>query len=92
MKQSIYDPCLLHTDDKISFGVLGIQTDDTLIHWEMTFANSENQQIKEAMLLSKEREQLTQLHAIKFSNDCFFFRAYLTHARQLWVYYYGTTI
>ena len=41
MDQSTYDPCLLHVNDSTSFGVIGLQTDDTLILANSPFADSE---------------------------------------------------
>ena len=59
MNQSIYDPCLLYTGGNSGFGIVGIQTDDTLILCDNTFATNEADELKRARFLSKEREQLT---------------------------------
>ena len=68
MNQSTYDPCLLYTtDNNTGFGIIGIQTDDTLILADTTFVTQEADQLKKAQFLSKEREQLTQSHPVKFN-------------------------
>ena len=60
MMESTYDSCLLYTDgnDK-GFGVVGLQTDDTLILANDIFAAAEEKELKEAKLLAKDREKLT---------------------------------
>lgn len=67
MQQSTYDPCLLYSAKGTGFGVVGLQTDDTIILADATFATNEEIQLKESKLLSKPREQLTQSHALKFN-------------------------
>ena len=55
--QSTYDPCLLHTDNGpengSEFGVVGLQTDDTLILADATFVAKEAAKLKEAWFTSK---------------------------------------
>jgi hypothetical protein len=65
MEQSTYDPCLLYS--KQPFGVVGLQTDDTLIVGDDDFLESEQLKLKEAQFLAKEREQLTFDHDLKFN-------------------------
>jgi hypothetical protein len=71
MNQSTYDPCLLYTTSNTTgntgFGIIGIQTDDTLILADMTFTTQEADKLKKAQFLSKEREQLTQSYLVKFN-------------------------
>jgi hypothetical protein len=73
MNQSTYDPCLLYTPtttptvNHTGFGIIGIQTDDTLILADTTFTTQEADKLKKAQFLSKEREQLTQSHPVKFN-------------------------
>jgi Reverse transcriptase (RNA-dependent DNA polymerase) len=67
MSQSTYDPCLLYTRDTRGFGLVGLQTDDTIILADTTFAATEETKLQKSKLLSKPREQLTQLHALKFN-------------------------
>ena len=46
MTPSTYDPCLLYTDKNTpSFGVIGLQTDDSLILADKIFAEAENTQL-----------------------------------------------
>jgi hypothetical protein len=65
MSQSAYDPCLLYTNN--GFGVVGLQTDDTLLLADEPFAESEEMRLKEARFLAKEREKLTHSTPIKFN-------------------------
>ena len=73
MQQSTYDPCLLHTggsactNGDTGFRVVGLQTDDTLILANKGFATNEAGGIKRAQFSSKEREQLTEAHPLKFN-------------------------
>lgn len=76
MSQSTYDPCLLHTGgstqykgkgDRDGFGLVGLQTDDTLILGDARFTANEATAIKRAQFQSKEREQLTKDHPLKFN-------------------------
>lgn len=43
-------------------GLVGLQTDDTLILASTTFAEREDMKLKEAGFASKERERLTESH------------------------------
>lgn len=52
MKASTYGPCLL-TRDEDGFGVVGLQTDDTLILADTTFAHDEEEQLAIAGFLAK---------------------------------------
>jgi len=67
MNQSTYDPCLLHLNNPTNFGIVGLQTDDTLLLANSTFAASEQEKIEKAKFPTKEREQLTPEHPIKFN-------------------------
>ena len=57
IKQSTYDPCLLHSNDP--FGIVGIQVDDTLILGSDQFIEKESQQLYKAKFLTKDLEKLT---------------------------------
>ena len=61
MKQSSYDPCLLFTsnDSAQGQGIVGLQTDDTLIVCDSKFKDKESVELKNAGFLAKPREQLT---------------------------------
>ena len=65
MKQSTYDSCLLIKFS--SFGIVDLQTNDTLILEAFEFANAEEKAIKIAKFLIKEREHLTANKSIKFN-------------------------
>ena len=59
MTQSTYDPYLLYTENTSSgFGILGLQTDDTLFLSNKIFVIIEEEQLHKTNLLAKEREKL----------------------------------
>jgi hypothetical protein len=66
MQPSTYDPCLLHRTQDI-FGVIGLQTDDTIGLFSPDFADTEEEQIQNAGFASKPREQLTTTSPLKFN-------------------------
>jgi hypothetical protein len=66
MNQSTYDPCLLYTHEN-GFGIIGVQTDDTLILADETFAKTKEDRLRKAKFLSKEREKLTAKNPLKFN-------------------------
>ena len=65
MEQSTYDPCLLYS--KQPFGIVGLQTDDTLFVGTNDFAKAEQLKLHEAKFLAKECECLTINHDLKFN-------------------------
>ena len=70
MHQSIYDLCLLHTDATSGgkgFGMVDLQTDDTLILADEHFAEAEKIELHRVKLLAKPRKQLTTTTPIKFN-------------------------
>ncbi|KAL3702992.1 hypothetical protein TMatcc_010179 [Talaromyces marneffei ATCC 18224] len=68
IETSTYDPCLLHcSDSKQGFGIVGMQTDDTLIVANDTFAVREEEEIQRANILCKPREELTIDNPLKFN-------------------------
>ena len=68
MDQSTYDPCLLQcTAD--CFGVVGLQTDDTLFLADDIFATAEQIELQKAKFLAKDREQLTVNTPLKFNGS-----------------------
>jgi len=66
MDQSTYDPCLLFSTQP--FGLVGLQTDDTLFVGDADFAKEEQEKLEKARFLAKEREQLTPSHDLKFNS------------------------
>lgn len=85
MTQSSYDPCLLYIRDNSSgFGIVGLQTDDTLFLADETFAMEEEKQLHKVNLLAKEREKLGNA-TIKSNGGCIkkeFNVRHLTQERQ----------
>ncbi len=70
MMESTYDSCLLYIDGNVKgFGVVGLQTEDTLILTNNIFATTEEKELKEAKLLAKNREKLTHNTSIKFNRS-----------------------
>jgi hypothetical protein len=65
MDQSTYDPCLLQSNEP--FGIVGLQTDDTLLLADETFAEVEQNELHRAKFMAKEREQLTVDTPLKFN-------------------------
>lgn len=68
MKISTYDPCPLYTNDE-GFGVVGLQTDDSLILTNEIFAAEEEKHLKKEKLMAKDRERLTIDQPIKFKKQ-----------------------
>ena len=68
METSTYDPCLLITkgNEKQRFGIVGIQTDDTIILASPEFSDLEE---KELIFTAKPKEQLTAVNPLIF-NGC----------------------
>jgi hypothetical protein len=66
MTQSTYDPCLMYSTTA-SFGLVGLQTDDTLIVADDTFAKAEEEELQKAGFMAKKREQLTEGNTLKFN-------------------------
>ena len=66
MTVSTYNPCLLHTSEN-SFGVVGLQTDNTLFLADNVFTAAEQLELGKAGFLAKEREKLTSSTPIKFN-------------------------
>ena len=67
MEQSTYDPCLLYSRGPSGFGVVGLQTDNTLFLADKGFAEQEQIQLQKAGFLAKDREQLQQGKDLKFN-------------------------
>jgi len=51
-----YDPCLLVTANTDAFGVIGMQTDDTLILGDYKFKQLEDDELQKANLIVKPTE------------------------------------
>jgi hypothetical protein len=66
MAQSTYDPCLMYSTT-VSFGLVGLQTDDTLIVADNAFVEAEETELQKARLMAKKREQLTKGNKLKFN-------------------------
>ena len=69
MVTSSYDPCLLITTKKEIFGVVGMQTDDTLFLGSEQFATLEDEELQRAHLSAKPREELSLTSNLIF-NGC----------------------
>jgi hypothetical protein len=75
MTQSTFDPCLLYSidtsnsEEPAGFGIVGLQTDDTLILADAKFAESEEVELRKAQFLAKDRERLTIEKPLKFNGS-----------------------
>ncbi|KAF7567022.1 DUF1421 multi-domain protein [Pyrenophora tritici-repentis] len=71
MSTSTYDPCLLITnsDDADVFGIVGMQTDDTLMLGTTAFLSREEKKIQKAQFRSKPKAMLTPEVQLDF-NGC----------------------
>jgi hypothetical protein len=69
MTTSSYDPCLLITTKKGAFGVVGMQTDDTLFLASDEFAALEDSELQKAQLTAKPRDELSTASNLMF-NRC----------------------
>ena len=65
MTKSTYDSCLFFRSEPL--GIVGMQTDDTLILADNNFASTEEEAIKSAKIMTKNREYLTPAHPLKFN-------------------------
>jgi hypothetical protein len=66
---STYDPCLLISTNKYAFGVVGMQTDDTLFLASPKFAEMEDTELQKAKLTAKPRDMLSTESKLIF-NGC----------------------
>jgi hypothetical protein len=69
METSTYDPCLLITNTEEYFGVVGMQTDDTLILADEKFSDREEEERAKAKFLAKPKEKLAPENPLIF-NGC----------------------
>ena len=67
MATSTYDPCLLITTTKDAFGMVGMQTDDTLILASDEFSQKEDSELTQANLRAKLKTTLTSDEPIIFN-------------------------
>ena len=72
MEQSTYDPCLLYSNQP--FGIVSLQTDDTLFVGDEGFAKKEQVKLEEAKFMAKERECLTFTYDLKFNGGIIYLK------------------
>jgi hypothetical protein len=65
MTQLTYDPCLLYSNKP--FGIVGLQTDNTLFLVDKTFADTEENKLNKAKFMAKEQKRLTVTTPLKFN-------------------------
>ncbi|KAJ5743510.1 hypothetical protein N7533_010612 [Penicillium manginii] len=68
MVTSTYDPCLLISTAKAVFGVIGIQTDDTLILGSDDFAKLKEKELVEAKFSAKPKDTLSPEDPLIFNS------------------------
>lgn len=69
MVTSTFDPCLLISSTNEAFGIVGMQTDDTLILANDLFSNQEEMELQAAKLIAKHKQELTTENELQF-NGC----------------------
>ncbi len=76
MIESTFDSCLLHINQiefiefiRKNFGIVRLQTDDTLILADDEFAALEENELARARLTFKKREKLNLIISIKFNDE-----------------------
>jgi hypothetical protein len=60
-----YNPCLLYSNKP--FGIVGLQTDDTLFLTDKTFVNTKKNKIYKAKFIAKKQKRLTAITPLKFN-------------------------
>jgi hypothetical protein len=68
---STYNPCLLITSTNSAFGVVGMQTNDTIILGDKRFLTREEQELAQANYTTKPKEKLIAATPFLF-NSCIF--------------------
>ena len=69
MITSTYDPCFLISTTKDRFGIVGMQTDDTIILADSQFTSLKNDELTKTKLLAKPKKQLAPESPLVF-NGC----------------------
>lgn len=69
MEQSTFDPCLLIAKDKDTFGIVAMQTDDTLYLGTPSFVTAEQKAIEDAKFRCKELSTLSATHPLEFNGS-----------------------
>jgi hypothetical protein len=67
----IYDLCFLITTNKNIFGIVSMQTDDTIILADERFSAREKEELKQAKYTTKPKEKLTVVNLLLFNNYVF---------------------
>ena len=65
-EESTYDPCFMVSNTECGYGIVALQTDDTLIAADKGFAKLEQDKLEKAQFLAKERITLSVNTPIKF--------------------------
>jgi hypothetical protein len=69
MKTSSYDPCLLITNEgQDTFGITGLQTDDTLSISTKSFAQREQEELEAAQFRAKPKTILSESNPVEFNS------------------------
>jgi hypothetical protein len=67
MTTLLYNPCLLITTKKEAFGIISIQTDNTLFLASNEFAALKNSKLQKAQLTAKLRDKLSDKSSLIFN-------------------------
>jgi hypothetical protein len=71
---SIYDLCFLIITNKDIFGIVSIQTDDTIILVDKRFSAREEEELKQAKYIIKPKEKLTIINLLLFNSYVLLFQ------------------
>jgi hypothetical protein len=63
--QSTYNLCLLYSNKL--FGIVGLQTDNTLFFVDKTFADTKENKLYKTKFMAKKQEKLTVITPLKFN-------------------------
>ncbi|KAI0994393.1 hypothetical protein K3495_g13789 [Podosphaera aphanis] len=69
MRTSTFDPCLLIATDHDAFGIVGLQTDDTLLLTSATFSEKEEVQLQKAQFRAKPKAHLSPSMSLEFNGS-----------------------
>jgi hypothetical protein len=63
-----YNPCLFYSHSNPGFGLVGLQTNDTLFLGDQLFVTAKELQLKNARLMAKQQEKLIIKTPLKFNS------------------------
>jgi hypothetical protein len=64
-----YNPCLFYSHGNPGFGLVNLQTNNTLFLKDQLFTTAKELQLKNTRLITKQQEKLTIKTPLKFNNS-----------------------